>query len=321
MPVSQSGDYMCFRCGKHFKNTNNFYKANNGAYKDSGYLPICKDCLAELYDQYCDMYGDERRAVQRLCMLLDLYYNDKIYSLVSKKTPATILGNYIKYCNMRQYLGKSFDTSLQKENFEFNEQKAKIIVKPIEIAASDFDIGDVRETGETESELENDEPEISDADILKWGAGLEYEDYEVLNNHYKGLMNANPGADSNQLIFIKNLCYTMMFQMRALRENDTDTYQKMANLYMSTFTKSKLQMAQETTSAEDFKMGVNIETIEQFTPAEYYKDKKLFKDYDGLGEYAERFILRPLRNLMHGTTDRDYEYYVKDEEGDGDTNG
>ena len=58
--------------------------------------------------------------------------------------------------------------------------------------------------------------------------------------------------------------------------------------------------------------------IEKYTPAEYYKDKKLYRDYDNLGEYISRFLFRPLKNLMFGTQDRDYEYYVKDE---GDTDG
>lgn len=58
--------------------------------------------------------------------------------------------------------------------------------------------------------------------------------------------------------------------------------------------------------------------IEKYTPAEYYKNQELFKDYDNIKDYFDRFILRPLKNLMHGTVDRDYEYRVKEEE---DANG
>ena len=49
---------------------------------------------------------------------------------------------------------------------------------------------------------------------------------------------------------------------------------------------------------------------------EYYKDKSLYKDFDGLGDYFERFVKRPLRNLMTGSTDRDFEYCVKEKSGD-----
>ena len=67
-------------------------------------------------------------------------------------------------------------------------------------------------------------------------------------------------------------------------------------------------------SDEDVSFGVTIETIERYTPAEYYKDQSLFSDFDKLKEYVERFMLRPLRNLMHGSKDRDYEFYIKEED-------
>ena len=69
-------------------------------------------------------------------------------------------------------------------------------------------------------------------------------------------------------------------------------------------------------SADDsFDIGSYIEMIEKYTPAEYYKNKNsLYVDFDKIGEYMKRFILRPLQNLQHGTTDRDYEFYVKDED-------
>ena len=44
------------------------------------------------------------------------------------------------------------------------------------------------------------------------------------------------------------------------------------------------------------------------------KNKELYKDHDSIGDYMERLVLRPLRNLMHGTIDRDHEYYIKEEE-------
>ena len=59
---------------------------------------------------------------------------------------------------------------------------------------------------------------------------------------------------------------------------------------------------------------VEVYTIEQYTPAEYYKNQKRHKDADGLGDYISRFFTRPLKNLMFSTSDRDSEYYVKDEE-------
>ena len=154
---------------------------------------------------------------------------------------------------------------------------------------------------------------VSEADIEKWGVGLSPEDYENLNNHYKYLTTANPNIDNNQKIFILDLCYTKMQQQRCVRERDMDNYKKMGDYYNSTFAKSGLRAANDSGKDDDNCLGMWAARISQYTPEEYYKNKTLYKDYDNLGDYFERFVLRPLRNLMHGTTDRDYEFYVKDE--------
>ena len=79
-----------------------------------------------------------------------------------------------------------------------------------------------------------------------------------------------------------------------------------------------MKTVRDASEVESFSMGATIEMIEKYTPAEYYKNKDLYKDHDNIGEYIERLMLRPLRNLMHGTTERDHEYYIRDEE---DTDG
>ena len=55
-------------------------------------------------------------------------------------------------------------------------------------------------------------------------------------------------------------------------------------------------------------------SIEKYTPAEFYKDKKLFKDADDIGSYASRFIFRPLKNLLTGSKDLDKEFKLTQEE-------
>ena len=108
-----------------------------------------------------------------------------------------------------------------------------------------------------------------------------------------------------------------MQQMKAVREGRVDDYNKLTETYRKSFTTAGLKTVREANIDEEFTIGVNAETIEKYTPAEYYKNKQLYKDHDDLGEYLDRFLLRPLRNLMHGTKDRDYEFFVKDE---GDSN-
>lgn len=288
--------YVCCQCNGHFNSLTQFYKTYSGLYSGTGYLPICKNCFAELFNLYTDRYNDNRKAMQRICMAFDLYYDDSIFDTCNDGTNA-LIGNYIKRLNMVQYKGKTFDTTLDK-GFEFNNSGKKKV------------------TSKSKEDNKEEVKKIDPRDIEKWGIGFDNTDYGVLNSHYKLLKTANPNCDSNQEIFINDLCYTKMQQMKAVREGRVDDYNKLTESYRKSFQQAGLKTVRDTNINEDFTIGVNAETIEKYTPAEYYKGKELYKDFDNIGGYIERFLLRPLKNLMHGTKDRDYEFYVKD---DGDT--
>lgn len=289
---TSQNEYVCCQCNEHFDSLTQFYKTYSGLYSGTGHLPICKQCFAKLFNLYVEKYGDNRKAMQRICMAFDLFYDDSIFDICNDKTEAFI-GNYIKRLNMVQYKGKTFDVTLDK-GFEFNNLGKKTIPKS----------------------NENNEKvvEIDPRDIEKWGAGLEPIDYTILNNHYCLLSNANPQCDGNAEIFIIDLCYTKMQQMKAVRESRVDDYKKLTESYIKSFTQAGLKTVKDSNEIEDFTIGVNAETIEKYTPVEYYKNKSLYKDHDNIGDYITRFLLRPLRNLMQGTKDRDVEFFVKDEE-------
>ena len=52
--------------------------------------------------------------------------------------------------------------------------------------------------------------------------------------------------------------------------------------------------------------------VENFSPAEFFKDKDIFKDYNGIEDYCNRHIKRSTDNLINGTSIRDNEYTVED---------
>ena len=283
--------YSCCQCGKPFNSLLEFYKSYSSFYAGTGHLPVCKKCLNRKFKEYTIEYHSTKKAIQRICMAYDLYYNESIFNKCDNGNDNALLGNYIKKLNMAQYKERTFDTSLQ-EGFFFTGEKT-ISLK--------------------EKDKKNEESQINPKDIDTWGGGLSAIDYDVLNSHYKFLKDANPQNDSNAEIFITDLCYTKMQQMKAVREGRVDDYNKLTENYRKSFTAAGLKTVRETNLDEEFTIGVNAETIEKYTPAEYYKNKQLYKDHDDLGGYLDRFILRPLKNLMHGTRDRDFEFFVKDE--------
>lgn len=289
---------VCCSCGESLALTN-FYKSNSAFYK-TGKLPICKECFSSEFGKFATEYQSNKKAMQRLCMAFDVYFDEDLFDKCDVNDE-TVVGNYFRKLNMSQYKDKTFENTI-KDGFNFfGESKSS-----------------KRTTSFKGENFEDDETESADMiapeDIEKWGAGLDPTDYNVLNTHYRLLSSSNPQCDGNAEIFIIDLCYTKMQQMKAVRESRVDDYKKLTESYIKSFTQAGLKTVKDTDAMEDFTIGVNAETIEKYTPSEYYKNKSLYKDHDNIGDYITRFLLRPLRNLMYGTKDRDEEFFVKDEE-------
>ena len=61
-------------------------------------------------------------------------------------------------------------------------------------------------------------------------------------------------------------------------------------------------------------IGMLYRDIEEYCPAEYYKDKTLYADFDHLKEYILRFMSRPLKNLLTGSKEMDKEFNLSGSE-------
>lgn len=295
---SKDSKCVCCSCGEPLALTK-FYKSNSVFYAD-GHLPICKECFSSKFGHFAAEYHSNKMAMQRMCMTFDIYFNEAAFDSCDTDD-STVLGNYFRKLNLSQHKGKTFEDSI-KEGFDLSGDR-KPVKETQEVVYVDND------------DEENENADMIDpADIEKWGAGLEPTDYTILNSHYRLLSSSNPQCDGNAEIFIIDLCYTKMQQMKAVRESRVDDYKKLTESYIKSFTQAGLKTVKDTNAMEDFTIGVNAETIEKYTPAEYYKNRSLYKDHDNIGDYIDRFLLRPLRNLMRGTKDRDAEFFVKDEE-------
>ena len=162
-------------------------------------------------------------------------------------------------------------------------------------------------------QAKSEESTISASAVDRWGVGFTELDYKLMDDHYRMLKRQNPNCDANQEIFIKSLCSLAMLQAKALREGDSDKYVKLTEQYSKTFKQAGLRTIEEKDNSNDECLGVTLASISQYTPEEYYQNKSLYKDFDNIGDYFDRFVKRPLKNLMFGTNERDKEYYVKED--------
>lgn len=289
---------VCCSCGEP-KNSTHFYKSNSEFYSE-GILPICKECFSRKFGQYAAEYHSNKKAMQRMCMAFDIYFNEDLFDKCDTNDD-TVVGKYFRQLNMNQNKGKTFDSSLNECAFELLGDRKRVKGKRVAYV-DEYD--NVQE--------ETSEDRIDPKDIEKWGIGYEPVDYELLNTHNKFLRDANPNRDNNQEIFITNLCYIYMKQMSSLRDGDTKSFTDLSSLYMKTFKEAGLKTVKDNSESKEFKAGVSIAMIEKYTPAEFYKDQNLYKDFDGIGGIIKRFFTRPLKNLQFGTNEQDEEYSIQD---------
>lgn len=291
--------YKCSCCGGGFTSQDrNFQKSNDVLFQaNNGYLPWCKNCTDNYVAQMTAVFSyNEELAMRDFCQRAGWNYDENAL-VASMETYSghrnrSRISHYAAKKNINCDGRKTYLDSLKHE---YTNDQNKVIT--------------------SKEQIKEQELSLSAASVDRWGAGLGSEvDYKNLDEHYRMLKKNNPNCDNNQEIFIKSLCNINMLALRSLRNGDSDKYIKLTDQYSKTFTKAGLSAIQETDNSANEPLGVTLATISQYTPEEYYKDKELYKDFDKIGDYFDRFVKRPLRNLMSGTTDRDPEYFVKDED-------
>lgn len=292
--------YKCSCCGKGFTSQNgNFQKSNDVLFQENnGYLPWCKECTDLYVSQMTALYSNnEELAMKDFCQRAGWNYDVNALTAsmetYSGHKSRSRISHYAAKKNLNCGGRKTFVDSLK---FEYEQKQNNIITS--------------REQAKSETST------ITASAVDRWGIGFTEADYKNLDEHYRLIKRNNPNADNNQEIFIKSLCNINMLMVRALKDGDAEKYVKLTEQYSKTFTKAGLKTKQETDNSADECLGVTLATISQYTPEEYYQNKDLYKDYDKIGDYFTRFVKRPLKNLMTGSTERDREYYVKDKSGD-----
>lgn len=292
--------FKCVCCGKGFTSqSGNFQKTNDVLFQSNGgYLPWCKECT-DLYvtQMTALMSNNEELAIKDFCQRAGWVYEvnplKASREVYSGHRDRTRISHYGAKRNLNVGGRKTFIDSI-KYNFE-NKQDEVISSK------EDAKSKDVAVTGTA---------------IDRWGADLKPWDYEVLESHYKILKKNNPNADNNQEIFIKSLCNINWLMSKILRTETVDAskYTSLVEQYSKTFKQAGLKTIEEKDNSNSETVGVTLATISQYTPEEFYKDKKLFADNDNIGDYYDRHICRPMRNLMFDEDTRDKEFFVPDGE-------
>lgn len=169
-----SNKAICVRCGRAFGNRRDSFPASYGeTYRGAGYIPICRQCIEDIYNSYLrDCNGDSKAAVRQVCRKLDLYWKETIYdSVVKKSSPRSLIAQYIARLNNVSNAGKSYDNTLLEEGIMWKNAVQNI------------------------SQSSHTEPvSITDDVISFWGAGYSPDMYERLEQRRKYYLSKYPQA-------------------------------------------------------------------------------------------------------------------------------
>lgn len=186
--------FTCCRCGTAFSRQKGYFPVSHSPmYRGSGYLPICGDCVEAVYEQYRNMLADDREAMRRICMKLDLYWSNNIYEMVERTAGVhSRIKNYIGKTNLIKYIDKTFDDTLLEEatqnvtqrsdSFAFNEDMMP-------------------------EEDEEDDLSIIDQSIIDfWGTGYSSSFYLELDRRYNDWTGGNEVSDPGERALYKQIC-------------------------------------------------------------------------------------------------------------------
>jgi len=112
--------YYCTRCGKHFaRQKGNFSAIQSPLYaENNGFIPVCRECVNEIYEHYRTALNDDKEAIHRICMKFDVYWCDRCYELAVNarltNTNSTLPLLYLQKSNLIQFANKTYDDTLDE---------------------------------------------------------------------------------------------------------------------------------------------------------------------------------------------------------------
>lgn len=281
MAKTMQSKYKCFCCGKEYVESN-YYKSNSEFYINMGKIPYCKQCVGKLYQHFLDRYANEgclnpeKKAVRRLCMAFDIYFNEKAYNdaindAKRRKMDITALSAYMKIVQLKQGRDNTYDDTV------YEEEQANI-----ESAFADIAL--------------EKESEIDESTIKFFGAGFTPEDYEFLKREYEDWTARHECKTKAQEEVFKDICFNRLQNLKALRKGDdtkdiTASFQRMLD-------SGKLQPKQNAgdTTADNQTFGTLINKWENERPLPEIDEE--LKDVDKIGWYIDVFFKGHLSRMM-----------------------
>ncbi len=254
--------FICTACGDPHPEKD-YYRSASPMYKAIGRLPICIDCIVDIFNTELDKNNNNLKMTMYIvCRLFNIYYDDNLFMAAqgqSEKKGTNLVQIYFQKVNsLPQYRGKTFADSV------FLEEKDKIDV---------VDFIDDEENFEVDINM-----------ISKWGKGLPPDDYRYLEEVYGSLIAIYDHKTPIQIMLYEDIARTRLAAQQALRAGRITDYEKMMSTVSKLMQDASIKPSQENSSDEGLSTwGQWIKKIEETEPIPEATDE--FKDVDGIRKY------------------------------------
>ena len=274
----------CLRCNGSY-DSDEFYASDSELHESIGKIPYCRKCLDELYWNYLKKYEElkyinpDRKAIERICMALDIYYSDKVFDSAVKvsetKQEATLFALYLKQVKLYQYRKKNYDTTI-KEKFDK--------IRDNDNSMSVYATQDIEQSEEIKTA------------IKFFGSGFSDEDYLFLQEQYEDWTTRHECETKAQEEVFKRICFKQLEILKATRRGD-DTKDLDAT-FQRLLETAKLQPKQNSgdTTANNQTFGTLIDKWENTRPIPEIDED--LRDVDKIGLYLDVFFKGHLSKMM-----------------------
>ena len=280
----------CRKCTKN-KPTKDFFVAVDKFIDSNGYFSICKECISKMYVMFYNSQHSLDRAIYKTCKAVNI-----VYSTSAVNSTITHLATQQKLDDDPSIFG------IYKSKI-VNTQKGNNLGKMAEATAS-MDLT-FRETAIPEHSEDEQEFEGADGVVAFWGDGYTTDEYRFLEKELTEWKRSYSCQTKAEEFLFKQICLKILGLETANKEDGKggDAILKSIQELLKTTALTPAQQNAASSGKGTETWGIFIKNIEETTPAEYYKDKTLFKDIDGMEEYIKKYIVRPIKNYITGSRD------------------
>jgi hypothetical protein len=285
--VSKTGvevkENYCRKC-RRMRSPGEFFSAVDGGYLDTnGIMSICKDCMSDTYVRMFQSEHTIERTILRLCRLFNIRYS------VDAINAATA---HLKTQNKLPDDPTAFGIYKAKL---MATQKTGLINKD---TSEDFTFVEVERPANS-NRMDDDEAE--NAHDLKqfWGENYSYDDFQFLEKKLAEWEDSYSHSTKAEVFILKELCHREL-ELRNARQLDraVDPILKSMQSLLNDGGLKPIQAKAADSGKVHDTWGTLIRQIEETTPAEFYKEKDLFKNFDGIIKYINNYLIRSLKNFV-----------------------